>query len=150
MKFPSLVLIGVLILADPMPSTAHHSFAGEYILDQTSTIKGTVLEFNVRNPHSYIILNVKGSTSSVVRWFVEWNGATLLTQTGVTAQTLKPGDSVNIIGRPSRDKNARKLLVKVIRRPADGWTWGDRPEEVVEGTKPAHVSAMRRDAQSRA
>jgi len=133
MKFPSLVVIGVLILAATRPSTAHHSLAGTYVLDETSSIVGTIVQFTVRNPHSFISLDVRDSTGSIVRWDVEWDAAKLLAQTGVTAQTLKAGDSVMIIGRPPRDMNEHKLLMKVIRRPADGWTWGERPEEVIKG-----------------
>lgn len=133
MKFASLLLIGALMLAASAPATAHHSLAGTYVLDQTSTIEGTIFQFSVRNPHSFISLDVKDSAGSVVRWGVEWNGTTQLTQTGVTAQTLKAGDRVTITGRPSRDTKEHKILMKVIRRPADGWTWGSRPEEVLKG-----------------
>jgi len=136
MKLASLVLIAAWILATSTPATAHHSLAGTYVLDQTSTIEGTIFQFTVRNPHSFISLDVKDSTGRVVRWGVEWNGATLLTQTGVTAQTLKAGDLITIIGRPSRDLNEHKVLMKIIRRPADGWSWGDRPDEILKGYGP--------------
>ena len=133
MKFASLALIGALILATGTPTRAHHSFAGTYVLDQVATIEGTIVQFDIRNPHSFINLEIKGADGKLIRWGVEWGGVTLLTQTGVTRQTLKVGDRVAVTGAPSRDGFEHKVLIKIIRRPADGWSWGDRPEEFVKG-----------------
>lgn len=133
MKFAVLVSICALILAAGTPAIAHHSFAGTYVLDQTATIEGSIVQFDIRNPHSFINLEIKHSDGRTTRWGVEWGGVTLLTETGVTRQTLKVGDKVKVTGAPSRDTTEHKVLMKVIQRPADGWVWGDRPEEVIKG-----------------
>ena len=37
---------------------AHHSFAGTYVEGQLMKIEGKVVEFNIRNPHSFITIEV--------------------------------------------------------------------------------------------
>ena len=133
MKIASVFLIGVLILATATSLIAHHAFAGTYVLDQTATVEGTIIQFDIRNPHSFITLEITDSNGKVTRWGVEWGGVTLLTQTGVSRQTLKVGDRVTVTGAPSRDAAEHKVLMKIIRRSSDGWVWGDRADEVVKG-----------------
>jgi hypothetical protein len=128
-----IVLIVGIFLATGTPANAHHSFAGTYLLDQTVTIDGTIVQFDIRNPHSFISLEVRDSDGKTSRWGVEWCDITLLTQTGVTKQTLKVGDKVKATGAPSRDAAMHVVLMKTIRRPADGWVWGERPEELIKG-----------------
>jgi hypothetical protein len=52
----------------------------------------------------------------------------------VTRTTLKYGDVVIITAQPSRTPNDHKLHMLTLKRPADGFGWGTRPGEVVEGT----------------
>jgi len=84
MKAASLVLMVGIILGTGTPANAHHAFAGTYVLDQTATIEGTIVQFDVRNPHSFVTLEIRDSEGKVARWGVEWGSVTLLTQTGVT------------------------------------------------------------------
>jgi hypothetical protein len=133
MKAASLGLMVGIILTTGVPANAHHAFAGTYMMDQTATVEGTIVQFDIRNPHSFVSLEVKDSDGKITRWGVEWGGVTLLTQTGVTRQTLKVGDNVTVTGAPSRDAAEHKVLMKIIRRPADGWAWGERPEELIKG-----------------
>jgi hypothetical protein len=106
---------------------AHHSFAGSYVEDKLIRIEGTVKEFNIRNPHSFISIEVKQKDGSVVRWGGEWGGVTQLSQGGVDRYTLEIGDHLIIDGAPSRDANEKKLLVRRASRPKsatrDAWEW---------------------------
>jgi hypothetical protein len=140
--------MAALILASVIPVAAHHSYAGTYALDQTTSITGTVVQFEIRNPHSFLSLESKDPNGKLVRWAVEWGSATVLTQTGVDKQTLKIGDMLSVTGRPSLDSTEHKVLTLVITRPADGWTWGNRSQEVLVGSSgfdpgqaPAETSA---------
>jgi uncharacterized protein DUF6152 len=133
MKSALFVLAGALILAIGTPAHAHHSLAGTYLMDKTETIEGTIVQFVLRNPHSYLDLEIKDTEGKITRWGVEWGGMSQLGQTGITRDTLKTGDKVTISGPPSRDASERKVLLKIIRRPSDGWVWGERPEEVIKG-----------------
>jgi len=49
------VIAGAALLgATAVPLIAHHSFAATYFEDQTVTIKGKLVQFLYRNPHSFV------------------------------------------------------------------------------------------------
>ena len=85
---------------------------------ETITVEGTVAEFNIRNPHSFINIEVTDEEGNVTRWGGEWGGVTQLSQGGVNRFTLKIGDRIVIDGAPPRDPNDNKLLVRRVVRPA--------------------------------
>ena len=47
-------------------------------------------------------------------------------------KTLKIGDKVRVTGRPGRNAMDHRLLMMFIERPSDGWSWGNKPGEVVD------------------
>ena len=111
---------------------AHHSFAATYLEDQTQTIEGEVVQFLFRSPHSFLNLNVKEKDGSVVRYSAEWAGAAQLGGQGITRETFKPGDVVIISGSPGRNKADNRIRLVSLRRPKDGFGWGQRPGEVAD------------------
>jgi hypothetical protein len=128
MKSRLIVLLAVAFLISGVAAYAHHSFAGSYIEDKIITIEGKVVEFNIRNPHSFIGVEVTGKDGKVVRWGGEWGGVTQLTEGNVTKFSLKFGDKITIDGAPPRDAGEPKLLVRRVHRAAVGTTpefnWG--------------------------
>jgi hypothetical protein len=66
------------------------------------------------------------------RWAVEWGGTTQLNGQGVTRDTLKVGDEVVILARPSRVQGEYRALMVKLTRPSDGFTWGTRTGEAVD------------------
>ena len=127
MKFrlPTLVIVAAVVSG--AAAYAHHSFAGTYIEHQVMKIEGKVVEFNIRNPHSFILLEVKEAEGKNVRWGGEWGGVTQLSQGGVTRFTLEVGDYLIIEGAPPRDSLDKKVLVRKVWRPATdkkpAWEW---------------------------
>lgn len=115
------VLAAALALA--VPAYSHHSFAGEYFEDQSVTYEGTITEFQYRNPHALVIFTAPDDRGQLQTYAAEWGGTSRLSAAGITAETLKAGDRVVVIGAPERKAGARKLRLKQIRRPADGWRW---------------------------
>lgn len=101
---------------------AHHSFAGTYVEDRVVTLEGKVTEFNIRNPHSFILVEVTEKDGKTARWGGEWGGVTQLSQGGVNRFTLKVGDKIVIEGAPARDASDRKILVRQVVRPATATT----------------------------
>jgi len=137
MKTRPIVLFVVLILVGGITALAHHAFAGTYLLGQTATAQGTIVQFEMRNPHSYVSIDVKDENGRITRYGVEWGAIAELGNTGVTKTTLKAGDSVAIVGAPSRDPSEHKLLMRKIVRSSDGWSWGDKPGEVIKNYAPS-------------
>ena len=82
-----------------MPLFAHHGDAGRYE-DKLTTVKGIVVELQLINPHSVVVLDVKDEASDqVVRWRGEAGSATQLRGWCWTKEVIKPGDTVTMIGR---------------------------------------------------
>jgi len=123
-RFPALVAMTMLMSA---ALAAHHSFAGTYIEGQLTKIEGKVVEFNVRNPHSFIVIEVEEKDGKKVKWGGEWGSATQLSQGGVKRFTLEVGDYLIIEGAPPRDSTDKKVLVRRVSRPATdakpAWEW---------------------------
>ena len=129
MKFKLAGLTVLAALVFSVAAYAHHSFAGTYIEDKIVTIEGKVAEFNIRNPHSFISVEVTGKDGKVTRWGAEWGGVTQLSQGGVNRFTLKIGDKIVIDGAPPRDSTDAKILVRKVVRPATA----SSPEYVWQG-----------------
>ena len=126
-KLPGLIIVAAFISISGAVAYAHHSFAGSYVEGALMKIEGKVVEFNIRNPHSFILIEVKEKDGKAVRWGGEWGGVTQLSQGGVTRFTLEVGDYLIIEGAPPRDSQDKKLLVRKVWRPATdkkpAWEW---------------------------
>ena len=120
--------LGALLLATGAPTLAHHSFAATYIEDQSVTIEGELVQFLLRNPHSFVHVMVKQPTGDPIRYVVEWGSPTQLAGK-VSRDTLKPGDYVVISGNPGRNAADHRVRLLTFKRPKDGWTWGLLPDE---------------------
>ena len=130
MKFRLLILVFVAAFMSGVAAYGHHSFAGSYMEDKIVTIEGTVAEFNIRNPHSFISVEVTDKEGKTTRWGGEWGGVTQLSQGGINRFTLKIGEKIIIDGAPARDSSDHKVLVRKVVRPATAttpeFTWGGR------------------------
>src|SRR4051794_27426004 len=104
-----MVLFAAAAIALGSPAYAHHSFAATYLEDQTVTLQGTLVQFLYRNPHSFVHIMVKEKDGSEVRYAIEWGGAGQLGQSGVSRETLQPGDTVVITGNPGRVATDHRL-----------------------------------------
>ena len=118
MKSRLLFLMVLGLCMSAVAAYGHHSFAGTYVEDKSVTLEGTVAEFNIRNPHSFISIEVKDKDGNVTRWGGEWAGVTQLSEGGVNRFTLKIGDHIIIDGAPARDASDHKVLVRQVMRPA--------------------------------
>jgi len=96
MKFRVPVIIIAAVLLSAAGAYAHHSFAGTYQEHQVIKLEGDVVEFNIRNPHSFILIEVTEKDGKKVKWGGEWGGVTQLSQGGVTRFTLEVGDHLII------------------------------------------------------
>ena len=112
---------------------AHHSFAATYLENQTVTIEGELVQFVLRNPHSFVDVDVSEKDGSKTRYVVEWAAPAQLAGK-VDRETLKPGDHVVITGSPGRNTEDHRVRLLTFRRPKDAnhpqeWSWGLLPDE---------------------
>jgi len=120
-----LIVVGVAVASLLVGrASAHHSFAATYIESQKVTVEGDLVQFQWRNPHSFVQLVAKDAKGQSQRWSAEWGSGGQLGNQGVARDTLKVGDHLIITGDPSRTAGDYRLRVRTIFRPADGWRWG--------------------------
>ena len=104
---------------------SHHSFAGTYLEDAPpQQIQGKLVQFLLRNPHSFVHVEAPDEKGQMQRWAVEWGAGLQLNRQGVTRETLHPGDHVIITGNPGRNPEDHRMRMRTISRPSDGWKWG--------------------------
>ena len=124
--------LAVDVLALGTQALAHHSFAATYLEDQSVTIEGQIVQFLLRNPHSFVHVMVKEPDGTPVRYVVEWGSPAQLGGQGVSRDTLRPGDQVVISGNPGRNAADHRMRLLQFKRPKDGWSWGLLPSEKVD------------------
>jgi len=117
-----LTLLAAALLVSVAPADAHHSFAATYF-DTVVTIEGDIVEFQFRNPHTFLQVMAPDPQGTMQRWAIEWGAGLQLSGEGVTRETLKPGDHVVVTGNPGRTEADHRLRMRSILRPKDGWKW---------------------------
>jgi hypothetical protein len=121
-----------LVMSSGLIVSAHHSQNAQYDTTKQVKIEGTLVQFQFRNPHTFVQVEAPDEKGVMQRWSIEWGGAGQLTLQGVERNTLKYGDVVVIVANPSRTPNDHKLHMVTLRRTSDGWGWGSKPGEVVD------------------
>jgi hypothetical protein len=115
---PSGILASILaVCAIASPLLAHHGSAVSYVVEVNKlvTMKGTVTEVVWRNPHVFILYDVKDDKGNVVRWSAETSSPTsMIGEHGWSRATVKPGDEVTMTVFPSRAGTPAGLLYKVV------------------------------------
>lgn len=111
---------------------AHHSYAATYDVTKEVKLEGKLIQFVLRNPHTYVTMQAQDSNGVAQRWSVEWAGSAQLGSQGIKQETLKIGDEIIIVGRPSRVPGEFRALLVTLKRPSDGFSWGSRAGEQVD------------------
>src|ERR1700751_2416564 len=142
MKFKALALAGIAAAAlSAIPASAHHSFA---MLDATksSTLAGTVKEFQWTNPHAWILRMVANPQGQMDQWAIGMGGPGGLARLGWVPKTLTPGMPIEVTIHPLRDGTHGAQFMAVTL--PDGKTRGTReaPPSADAGAGPAPAPAQ--------
>ena len=109
MRFKSgLDLAAMCAVAFAWPAWAHHSH-GNYV-DTFMDVEGVVKEVHLVVPHSWVYVEVKDAKGEPQMWALEATGRPALQKIGVTADFLKPGDTVKARCHRLRDGSNGCLL----------------------------------------
>ena len=81
---------------------AHHSFAAEFDFQKPVTLKGTVVQWEMINPHGWITLDVT-QDGKTARWMVETSNPNGLMRLGWTKNSLKAGDQITVEAYRAKD-----------------------------------------------
>jgi hypothetical protein len=100
-----------------VPAMAHHASAPFYDDTKTAEAQGPVTKFLIKNPHSFLYFESTNEKGEKVEWQIELGAVTAMARAGWTAETLKPGTMVKVVGRPSRAEGSYGMCCARITRP---------------------------------
>ena len=123
-KMAALLMSGAF-LASSGAVLAHHSFA---MFDQDNKIElvGTVTEFKFTSPHTFVLLEVKGTDGKSVVWNLEGGSPSALVRDGWSSKTLPSGTKL-------------KMKIDPLRSGAPGGAWAPARTTLEDG-KPIVVT----------
>ena len=104
-------------------ASAHHSNA-EYT-NKLTKMEGTVVEYRWRNPHVTVVWDSKDETGKVVRWRGELASITTVMGSGLTKDSLKPGQAVRMSVYPSKLGTPESVIQYIERQDGTvvlGWS----------------------------
>src|SRR5262245_37949453 len=96
---------------------AHHSRA--HYGQEEATTKGVVLEYKWRNPHVFVVWEVKDAAGKATQWVGEMASVTSMIADGMTKDSLKQGDEITVVSFPSKNPGSTEALIKKITK-SDG------------------------------
>ena len=102
MKRLALALAAAAATMVPAGHAAAHHSAAIFDFRATKTVKGTVKEIKVINPHTHMVLTItdaKGTRD----WDFEGHSASNFYRAGYTNGAVKPGDVISITYAPMRN-----------------------------------------------
>lgn len=89
-------------------ASAHHSVAANFDSSRRIEIRGTVVDFKLRSPHSSLVVhgiayeNGAPIDKTPQDWEIESSAVKGLLAKGITADSIKFGDSIIVVGVPHR------------------------------------------------
>ena len=99
------IAVGLVLMSRAV--AGHHGDAGRYE-DVLTTVSGTVVELQLVNPHSIIVVETKDASGQTVIWRGELGSPLSLRGWCWTRDVVKPGEKITIVGR--RLKNGQPYM----------------------------------------
>lgn len=91
--------VAAFMMASPV--SGHHSDAG-IAMESVIAFEGTVTEFNWRNPHVYVSVQVVDESGNQVEWALQMGTVNGLIRRGWTPESLSSGDRVTVRAHPAQ------------------------------------------------
>src|SRR6185369_15100039 len=110
-----LTFAAAVLLLSGISVSAHHSRAGIYEPNSKMiTMKGTVTEWRWRNPHVFLVWNVKDDSGKAVEWVGELSSITSMQSEGMNRGSFKAGEEITVSVAPARSGAPQGQLLKVV------------------------------------
>jgi hypothetical protein len=98
-----IAILGAGLMLGAAQVRAHHAFAAEFDVNKPLTLKGTLIKWEMVNPHSWFHIGVKDKDGKVTTWMVEGGSPNQLIRTGVTKNTVPVGTELVVEGYQAKD-----------------------------------------------
>ena len=118
-----MLLAGTALSLGASVASAHHSFAAVYDMQQSITVKGTIVQVRLTNPHSWFYLDVKNDAGDIERWAFEAGTPSGMIRNGYKASVIPQGAEVTITGFRARDTSENMGMLRELIT-ADGTVYG--------------------------
>jgi hypothetical protein len=109
-----LAIMTLFILSTGLNIMAHHGWA-DFDRSKKVEISGIIVKSKYENPHSFVKLKVEQS-----EWAVELSAVPRMKRHGITADMIKNGTRVTLVGHPHK-KRAQEM--KATHMILDGKTY---------------------------
>jgi len=113
----------VLTLGAAATAAAHHSFTAAFDMTKPVTVKGTIVQVRLENPHSWFFLDVTDAGGKVERWAFEAGTPSGMIRNGFKPGLIKQGVEVTIKGFHARDEAQNMGMLRELITP-DGTVYG--------------------------
>jgi hypothetical protein len=97
------IVFALGLLAAGIPLRAHHAFSAEFDVTKPMKLQGTLVRWEMINPHSWFHIDVKEPDGKLVRWMIEGGSPNQLIRLGVTKNTLAIGTELVVEGYLARE-----------------------------------------------
>jgi hypothetical protein len=104
--------VGLLLAA--VPARAHHAFAAEFDAAKPIKVRGTVVKWELTNPHSWIHIDVKGADGKVATWMIEGASPNNLYRLGLSKESLPAGSDITVEGYQAKDGSTRAVGRNIV------------------------------------
>jgi len=105
----AIVAAGIVILLAAGQVWAHHAFSAEFDVAKPLKLQGTLLRWEMVNPHSWFHVTVKAPDGKVTTWMIEGGSPNQLIRMGVTKNTVPIGTELMIDAYQAKDGTAKAV-----------------------------------------
>jgi len=105
----ALVLISAICLSSVRSVQCHHAFSAEYAAEKPVQLKGTLVKWEMINPHSWFHVDVKSPDGRVETWMIEGGSPNQLIRLGVTKNSLPVGTELLVDGYQAKDGSLKAV-----------------------------------------
>lgn len=125
------MLIAMIIGFSSNTALAHHAFSSHFDPSKSYQMEGVLTRFDMRNPHSFFFLDVKGENGETENWEIELSSAVHLRRMGIDRKTFSVGDKLKVSAWPNRTPG-KKFVYGMKFEDTQGNKFGDYPKDKVK------------------
>ena len=113
----ALTVVAAVVVMNGVPAAAHHASAPFYDNSKSVEATGVVTRFVFRNPHSFLYVDAPGENGETIAWEIEMGAAVSMSRRGWNPDTIKAGDTIKVVGQPSRAPGTYGMCCAELTRP---------------------------------